>query len=237
MTIKEILGATKHRPWKLPSGSWKFYQEWNKVIFLHWRVDENELRGFVPDELELDVFEGKPWVSFVAFTMEHVHPRYAPAVQAISTFDEINIRTYVRRKGKAGVYFLSIEGGKRLSCAITKCLSGLPYRFSAMRRTASLYSSVNMEFGDRFAIDYRTAEVLHEKAVLDTWLTERYALFQDVHGSIISFDIHHAEWPLCAIELQGLELQYQRFERLLGGAPDKMHYSAGVQVVAWGKMQ
>lgn len=43
MTIREILNTTEHRPWKIPIGSWKFYQEWNNAIFLHWQVELNEL--------------------------------------------------------------------------------------------------------------------------------------------------------------------------------------------------
>ena len=45
MSIKEILNITKHRPWEIPIENWKFYQEWNNAIFLHWEV---ELRKFVP---------------------------------------------------------------------------------------------------------------------------------------------------------------------------------------------
>lgn len=50
MTITDILRITDHRPWKLPSGKWKYYQEWNNAIFLHWPVDNNELGKFVPED-------------------------------------------------------------------------------------------------------------------------------------------------------------------------------------------
>ena len=72
MTIKEILNTTNHRPWKMPSSGWKFYQEWNNAIFLHYQVDLKELEKKVPKELEIDLYEGKPWVSVVAFTMEKI---------------------------------------------------------------------------------------------------------------------------------------------------------------------
>ena len=66
MTISDILNTTEHRPWKMPTESWKFYQEWNNAVFLHWQVELSELEKFVPKELEIDLFEGKPWVSVVA---------------------------------------------------------------------------------------------------------------------------------------------------------------------------
>ncbi|WP_083634256.1 YqjF family protein [Saccharicrinis aurantiacus] len=120
MTIREILNTTERRPWKMPTEKWKFYQEWNNVIFLHWQVELSELKKFVPKELEIDLYGGKPWVSVVAFTMEKIRPKNLPSFALISDFDEVNIRTYVKANNKTGVYFLSIEGGKKLSCKVAK---------------------------------------------------------------------------------------------------------------------
>ncbi|WP_282038028.1 DUF2071 domain-containing protein [Saccharicrinis aurantiacus] len=118
MTIREILNTTEHRPWKMPTEKWKFYQEWNNVIFLHWQVELSELKKFVPKELEIDLFGEKPLVSVVAFTMENIRPKNLPSFALISDFDEVNIRTYVKANNKTGVCFLSIEGGKKLSCKV-----------------------------------------------------------------------------------------------------------------------
>ncbi len=74
MTINEILSLKEHRPWSMPKGNWKFHQEWNNSVFLHWQVDLEQLKKFVPKELEIDLYNGKPWVSIVAFTMEKVRP-------------------------------------------------------------------------------------------------------------------------------------------------------------------
>ena len=141
MTITEILNQTDHRPWKLPNQNWKFYQEWNRAVFLHWQTDLHELQKFVPEELQIDLYDDKPWISMVAFSMEKVRLKYLPAFAPISNFDEINIRTYVTYKGKAGVHFLSVEGGKRVSCAIAKGISEVPYRFSRMHREKGRYQS------------------------------------------------------------------------------------------------
>ena len=86
-----------------------------------------EILKFVPKELEIDLFEGKPWVSVVAFTMEKIQTKNLPAFPPISNFDEINIRTYIKSNNKTGVYFLSIEGETSLSCKIAKGMSELSY--------------------------------------------------------------------------------------------------------------
>ncbi|WP_108808155.1 YqjF family protein [Aquimarina spinulae] len=235
MSIKELLNTTEHRPWKIPNKNWKFYQEWNNAIFIHWQVELSELQKFVPKELEIDLFEGKPWVSLVAFTMEKIRPKNLPAFPPISNFDEINIRTYVKSNTKTGVYFLSIEGGTSLSCKIAKAISQLPYRYSKIRRRKNQYLSINPEFKDELDIQFSIGEEITDKSVLDTWLTERYALFQDTERSINEFEIHHLEWPIQKIEVTNLKVNYARFDKLIKGKPDKIQYSKGVNVIAWGK--
>ena len=235
MINKQILNQADHRSWKIPNQNWRFYQEWNRAIFLHWKVDLFDLKKFVPKEIEIDLFNGKPWVSLVAFTMEKIRPRYLPYFSPISNFDEINIRTYVKSKNKIGVYFLSIEGGKRFSCKVSKMISELPYRFSKMKRTSNQYLSYNSEYGDEFNIDFSIRKEREDKSNLDKWLTERYALFQDSKTSINEFEIHHLEWKIKELEVEKLKVIYPRFNKLINDKPDKIQYSDGVQVLAWGK--
>ena len=236
MKIDQILSKTDHRPWPLPLGIWRFFQEWNDVLFLHWKVDLELLQTYLPKDLEIDTFEGSAFVSLVAFTMENVRPRNLPAFGPISDFHEINIRTYVKYKGRSGVYFLSIEGGKRLSCVIARSISGLPYVFSKMDRSGTKYSSFDPKLGNSFRTNYKVGSDIQEKTAQDEWLTERYALFQDVNDKLVSFDIHHLEWPIQNVEVNDLEFQYPDFQRLLVGEPQIAHYSHGVRVLAWSKV-
>jgi len=235
MTINQILSSTEHRTRPIPAERWKFYQEWNHAIFLHWPVDYDELKPFVPNDLQIDCYDGKAWVSLVAFTMEKIRPRYFPAFPPLSDFDEINIRTYVKKDGKNGVYFLSIEGGTRLSCLVAKSISELPYRYSKITRTAAFYYSKNGQYGDKLHLQYEVGDTIETKTQLDKWLTERYALFQESGTSINEFEIHHTEWPLLDIHIKELEINYPRFNALLRNHPAKLHYSTGVQVIAWDK--
>lgn len=235
MTIRELIDTTEHRPWEMPTQTWKFYQEWNNAIFLHWQVELNDLKKFVPKELEIDLFEGKPWISVVAFTMEKIRPKNLPAFPPISDFDEINIRTYVKSNHKTGVYFLSMEGGKKLSCKVAKSLSQLPYRFSKIKRTENRYTSSNPKFNDTLDVQFSIGKTINKKTALEIWLTERYALFQDTKTSINEFEIHHLEWPLNKVDLKKLEMNYPRFNHLIKGIPHSMQYSKGVKVIAWGK--
>jgi uncharacterized protein YqjF (DUF2071 family) len=235
MQIQDILSRTDHRPWDMPKEAWIYYQEWNKAIFLHYQVDIVDLERWVPDGLEIDTYEGRPWVSIVAFTMEKIRPKYLPSIAMISNFDEVNIRTYVRSGGKRGVYFLSIEGGKWLSCKIAKGLSQLPYRYSTIKRSENRYKCTNASFKDNLDISYKVGHLKGEKSGLDRWLTERYVLFQDSYKQINSYEIHHVEWPIYDLDIEGLKVDYKRFSPMLLETPTKVQYSSGVQVLAWGR--
>ena len=193
------------------------------------------MQKHVPKELEIDLFAGKPWVSVVAFKMNKIRPKNLPSFPPISDFDEINIRTYIKSSKKSGVYFLSIEGGARLSCIIAKAISRLPYRYSKIIRTPNHFESFNSEFDEKLKIHFQMDEKIDNKSKLDKWLTERYALFQDTEKSINTFEIHHLEWEINKIKLLNLSVSYPRFEKLLIKPPDKVHYSKGVKVLAWGK--
>ena len=140
-SIAELLQQTTHRPWELPTTGWSYYQEWNNALFFHWEVPLELLQSLVPSDLEVDLYEGKAYISLVPFTMQKIRPKYLPSLAFVSDFHEINLRTYVTYQGKPGVFFISIEAEKSLSAFLSRMLSGLPYKKSTMVRTPKGYTS------------------------------------------------------------------------------------------------
>ncbi|XZF14932.1 YqjF family protein [Chitinophagaceae bacterium MMS25-I14] len=233
----EILRRTSHRPWALPEKDWAYYQEWNGTLFLHWKVAPEALSGLLPEGVAADVFNGYAWVSLVAFTMQKIRPRNLPAFAPLSDFHEINVRTYVIRDGKPGVYFLSIEGGKHLSVWTAKGLSGLPYRYSLMERAANgnhqTYESLNGPKAFLLHSFFTPGAEIMDKTPLDKWLTERYCLYFDKGRRLYRYEIHHAEWKLNEVTLHSLTTGYVIGGLNLNRPPDLAHYSKGVKVLAW----
>lgn len=234
--IKDILSDDRHRPYPIPNKKYKYYQEWNKAIFLHWKVDYDQLRPLVPSAFNLDNFNGDYYISIVAFTMEKIRPKSLPSVSFLSNFHEVNVRTYVENEGKKGVYFLNIEAEKLLACIIAKQLSGLPYqKANILRDKNKFYSQLDTK-NFKLSIDFKIEENLTEKSALDLWLTERYCLYINTKNRNYRYDIHHKEWEINNIELFNLETKYQLGSiNLQQRKPDITHYSKGVQVIAWEK--
>ena len=73
------------------------HQNWHHLLFLHWPIPPDELQRLVPPELTIDTFEGKAYVGLVPFTLSGVRPILTPKLPWISSFHEVNVRTYVHR--------------------------------------------------------------------------------------------------------------------------------------------
>jgi uncharacterized protein YqjF (DUF2071 family) len=113
-----------------------FLSDWDQVVMIHYEVDGEALRRVVPFELEL--WDGRAFVSVVAFTMRRMRPRMGGRVaellfRPISTHEFLNVRTYVRHSGEPGIFFLAEWLSNRLSVAMGPKIFGLPYRFGRIR--------------------------------------------------------------------------------------------------------
>src|SRR6266496_6863757 len=105
MTAEEILAIQDHRPWPLPRRPWVMRQAWHRLLFAHWSLDPEKLRPLVPSVLELDTHGDRCWVAVTPFYLAELRARGLPALPGASSFPELNVRTYVRFKGRPGVYF------------------------------------------------------------------------------------------------------------------------------------
>jgi uncharacterized protein YqjF (DUF2071 family) len=179
---------------------------WLDLLFAHWPVDRTALAARLPAGLELDTFEGEAWLGIVPFTMADVAPRGIPALGALSTFPELNVRTYVVRNGTPGVFFLSLDAASRLTVEGARLAFHLPYfhaRMSSYRQGDDVYYATRRT--DRrgrqaeFKARYGPTGAVESAAPgsLEAWLTDRQQLFsRDGGGAIWRAQIAHRSWPL-----------------------------------------
>ena len=236
--IDGILKETAHRPYKIPDGNWDFYQEWKQVLLFHWTIPENIIKPLIPKGLELDFFDEKTYVSLVPFSVKSIRPRMLPAISAISDFHEVNLRAYIIKDGIPGIYFLSIEAEKRMSAFISRTFSGLPYEHALISRSDGRYQSANPFRKFSLQLEYTISDLIPNKTPLDKWLTERYALYLENHSKLYRFDVHHKEWEIRNVEMKKLQVDYKFTGfNLSDRQPDSIHYSDGVEVIAWNKIR
>jgi uncharacterized protein YqjF (DUF2071 family) len=235
-TIDEILQSTACRQYPIPAKKWKYFQEWHNTIFLHWEVPVFFLEEHIPEGLKLDVFNNMAWISFVSFEVKNMRLRNLPSLPFISQFHEINIRTYVIKDNKPGIYLFSIETDKLIEVLLTRAFVGLPYQKAKIKSTPTRLLSKNKPQHQYVDITIGENRPLTEgKNALDFWLTERHALYENCGGAICRFDIHHKEWDLKNLNATINNIEYKAGKYSLSTFPDKMQYSEKIEVLLWSK--
>jgi uncharacterized protein YqjF (DUF2071 family) len=219
-------------------------QTWRHLLFAHWPVPPESLRRLVPAGLELQTFEGRAWIGTTPFVLTGLRPRALPALPGLSTFPEINVRTYVTAEGKPGVWFFSLDAASTLAVMGARALYALPY-FRA--RIAVGVDHERVTYASRridrrappaeFQAEYRPTggPAVAEPGTLAHWLTERYCLYAaDRHGGLRRTEIHHEPWPLrpAQVQIQRNTMASALGVDLPGGAP-LAHFAARLDVHVW----
>jgi len=230
-----------HLPFPMPDRSHALVQEWRNLSFLHWEVDIEKLKPHIPKGLEIDLFEGKAFVGTIPFQMKNVRPRLLPAIPGISTFPEFNIRTYVKRNGKAGILFLTLDAQSRVTCWHAPRSYGLPYRYAKcqLKITDDKYywkskrSSDGVELeGECIAIGKKRQA---EKGTLEEFLFERYSLYTEHKGELKMAYTLHEPWTFRDAEAKvvknSITDSYDLGIDVMN--PQYVHLSEGVYVHTW----
>jgi uncharacterized protein YqjF (DUF2071 family) len=195
-----VMDDTGHRPWPAPDEPWANAQTWIDLAFLHWRVDPAALRKLVPPSLDLDTYDGRAWLGITPFLLSDFRLRGLPPVPRLSTFPELNVRTYVTRDAKPGIWFFSLDAASTLAVEGAKRLYRLPYNRAQMtyRRVGDHVEYDSARSGAAFSARYRGSGALFraEPGSLEEFLAERYCLYTEDGGRAFRAEIHHPPWDL-----------------------------------------
>jgi uncharacterized protein YqjF (DUF2071 family) len=218
-------------------------QTWENLLFAHWRVDADTLRRLLPDAVRLQTHDGAAWLGMTPFRVSALRLRGTLPLPRVSSFLELNVRTYVTAGGKPGIWFFSLDASSRLAVEAARRTYKLPYfqaRIGAEPQGEWLeYESARV--GERggphvFSVRYRpSGEVFHAAPESrEEFLAERYCLYTvDERGRLYRAEIHHPPWPLQPAEAT-IELNTMAPGDL--SLPDEqplLHFARVQDVVIW----
>ena len=236
----DILEDVSHREWPVPDEPWILKQAWNDLLFAHWPVARDRLRELVPSFLELDTFDNEAWLSVTPFRLSDLSPRGIPALPFISSFHEINVRTYVVYKNIPGIYFFSLDANSAMAVGGASSLFHLPYFLAEIRAEDDRMSfrsrrtrGTEAEFEAKYSPAGRFFEP--KRGTIDYFLTERYCLYtQDSAANAYRVEVHHAPWQLhhAEAEITVNTMPDAAGLRLPSMAP-LLHYARRQDVVTW----
>lgn len=181
------------------------FQRWENLLFMHWEMDPEIIQLTLPDGLQVDTFQDRAYLGIVPFFMKGIRPRFLPPVPGLSSFLELNLRTYVHdRHGRPGVWFYSLDANQWLAVKIARGVFSLPYFHARMSATLDARNGIEFRSRRPRSID----QVFHYKpevplgraapGSLEFFLTERYLLFSyNPRGKrLFMGQVHHEPYPL-----------------------------------------
>ena len=248
MDFKTPTPEDRERLCQRPDGKRQvMYQSWEKLLFLHWEVDPEEIQKMLPEGLRVDLFENRAYVGIVPFYMWNIRPRYMPAVPWISYFLELNVRTYVHdANGVPGVWFFSLDTNQPLAAYLGRRFFHMPYTQAQMKAERRSEGLIHYQCHRKGTPDEEEAEYVYQgtsdpaPAVLGTleyFLAERYLLYavNKKNGTLYAGRVFHQAYPLQKAEVSRFSINPIKQAGICGVDSDPVHalYSEGVDVLAY----
>lgn len=221
---------------------------WEHLIFLSYRCPASLLAPLVPAGTTLDPWHGDTFVSLVAFLFRDTRIG-GLAVPFHRTFEEVNLRFYVRRlagdETRRGVVFIRELVPRRAIALVARWAYNEPYAALPMRHDVQMTPGAggSMSYmwthpSGRCSVRARVdgPPILPAEDSPDAFITEHYwGYTRQRDGGTLEYEVQHPQWPVwtpVAWSLDGpVEAVYgPELGRILQGRPDSVLAAEGSDV-------
>ncbi len=219
--------------------------DWNNLAFLNYVVDPELLLPFVPAGTELDEHGGKTWASVIGFEFNNTH-LLGRAIPFHQSFEEVNLRFYVRRQSRRGVVFIRELVPKFAVTAIARLVYGERYSCVPMsHRVDRSADSASAEFAwgtgagrCSIALETSCAPYLPAEGSLSQFITEHYWGYALRSGHTVEYQVEHPQWEVQdadVAQFTGDAAKYYgtEFGEILASAPDSAFLAQGSAVTVF----
>jgi uncharacterized protein len=219
--------------------------EWRHLLMVNFVVAPSALEALAPAGTELDLWQGRAFVSAVGFRFLRTRVLGLP-VPFHRNFDEVNLRFYVRRRSgdewRKGVAFVKEIVPRRAIAFVARTLYNENYVRMPMRSVVRVPGPVRYEWCHRGAWESVSAIVTGEPYLPaadseETFISEHfwgYARQRD--GATVEYGVEHPPWRVwrcenAAVACAVTRLYGERFARYLSGPPASAFLADGSPVV------
>ena len=200
--------------------------EWRRLIMAQYEVAPEVLAPHLPRGLEVDLYQGKCYVSLVGFLFDKVRVK-GLAIPGHTSFEEINLRFYVRRREadgsvKRGVVFVREFVPRRAIAWVAQKFYEEPYltiptshKFGAKKDL--VFARYAWNLGGRVHLLTAAGYVPAQEIVPgseEEFVTEHYwGYTKRTDGGTSAYQVEHPRWQ--TYRLQSYEIAVD-FETLYG---------------------
>ncbi|HKT07030.1 MAG TPA: DUF2071 domain-containing protein [Gemmatimonadaceae bacterium] len=225
---------------------------WLDLAMLNYAVSPDVLRPYLPRGTELDDFAGTTYVSIVGFRFASTRV-FGVRIPGHVTFDEVNLRTYVRRFSpngwRRGVVFIREMVPRRAIAWAARAWYNEPYRtlpmrHSVVRRNDGWPRSARYEWRRGATWEGLSLETDADPVPLEAGSEEEFiaehcwGYTRQRDGSTIEYRVSHPRWRSAPAREARLEadvgaLYGPPFDALLAGAPRSAFMADGSAVTVY----
>ncbi len=192
--------------------------EWRDLILVNYEVDPSVLESRVPSGTELDLHDGRCFVSVVGFMFLKTRVLGMPVPFHIN-FEEVNLRFYVRRTAadelRRGVCFVKEIVPRRAICYVARTFYGEPYEPWKMNNSRS-DPAVKYEWqrdGQRNSIAVTLGENLGvpENDSIGEFIIEHYwGYTKRSMTRTDEYKVEHPKWELRDVRASAIDVDFSR---------------------------
>ncbi len=217
--------------------------EWRDLMMANYTVDPALLRPLVPAGCELDLFEGKCFVSLVGFMFLNTRVLGIPVPFHVN-FEEVNLRFYVRRETagevRRGVVFIKEIVPRWAIAFVARTLYGEPYEAWEMGHTrnetevgyswsrGSCHNSVSVERGENIGVPDVGA---HGEFIIEHY----WGYTRRGENRTDEYKVEHPKWELFSTRNERISVDFaetygERFAFLNDADPHSILLAKGSEI-------
>jgi uncharacterized protein YqjF (DUF2071 family) len=194
---------------------------WRKLIMAQYAVDPATLAPWLPPGVELDLFQGRCYVSLVGFLFDRVRVLGLP-IPFHTRFEEVNLRFYVARTEhdgtrKRGVVFIREFVPRAAITLVANSFYEEPYATLPMSHSiVSTPDALNVSYSWRYKNIWQTLAVEADptpQPILpgseEEFITEHYwGYTKRSRGNTSQYGVQHPRWSVYPIRNFTIEVDF-----------------------------
>jgi uncharacterized protein YqjF (DUF2071 family) len=194
--------------------------EWRKLAFANYEVDPSILAEYVPPGTELDLWEGKCFVSLIGFIFLNTKI-FGIKVPFHSTVEEVNLRFYVKRfennTWKRGAVFIKEIVSKPALTFVANTIykehyETMPMNYeweeNSVNRSVAYYWKKNKIWQSfKITAALNTSEIKENSET--EFITEHYWGYAKVNESVTNeYQVTHPRWKQYTVESSEIKVDF-----------------------------
>ena len=195
--------------------------EWRKLAFANYEVDPSILAEYIPPGTELDLWEGKCFVSLIGFIFLNTKI-FGIKVPFHSTVEEVNLRFYVKRfennTWKRGAVFIKEIVSKPALTFVANTIykehyETMPMNYeweeNSVNRSVAYYWKKNKIWQSfKITAALNTSEIKENSET--EFITEHYWGYAKVNESVTNeYQVTHPRWKQYIVESSEIKVDFE----------------------------